>query len=68
MNTHHVHLKLLCFLLFIACETQSIEMKVNVIDRNAVVTFSAVPYHPEITYRCKLNNGRYKPCEYDNSA
>jgi len=65
---HHAHLKLLCFLLFIACEIQSVEIRVNVIDRNAEVIFSAVPYHPEVTYRCKLNNGRYRSCEFDNSA
>ena len=72
-NTHqaeHIHDYTLCtcFYLFIACEIQSVEMRVNVIDRNSVVTFSAVPYHPEVTYRCKLNNGRYKPCEYDIRA
>jgi len=41
----------------------SVSTRVEVKGGNAVVRFSAVPDHPDVTYLCKLNNGGYKPCE-----
>ena len=32
--------------------------------RKAVIEFSALPTHPDVTFQCKLNRrGRFKPCE-----
>jgi len=43
----------------------SLTATVKVRRRNAVVEFSAVPAHPDITFQCKLNRGgRFRPCEY----
>ena len=47
-----------------SCSINSIRSNVELIGKNTTITFSAVPSHPDTTFRCKLDRrGGFKPCK-----
>ena len=49
---------------FLACAIDRVDVGVEVKGRSANVTFSADPSHPQVTYRCRLDNSNFEDCEY----